>query len=127
MPNRLYTQREVAAIFTDVPNKTLIYWARQGLMEWVAETRDARGIARLYSFWNLFQIGLVRELAGIGFSIENIGVIMEQFFKDYPREKKLVINDEGEEVEAGLAKRIFLFRIYAKIFYYFEGGIGEGS
>jgi DNA-binding transcriptional MerR regulator len=116
MPNRLYTQREVAAIFTDVPNKTLIYWARQGLMEWAAETRDARGIARLYNFWNLFQIGLVRELSGLGFSIGNIGVIMEQFFKDYPREKKLVINDEGESVEAGLASEFYYSGYMPKYF-----------
>lgn len=102
MTNRLYTQREVSKIFSDVPNKTLIYWARQGLVEWVAETRDARGIARLYSYWNLFQIGFVRELAGIGFSIESIREIMNNNFKDFRIEKKYVIDDKGEEVEESL-------------------------
>ncbi len=107
MEERLYTQREVSAIFSDVPNKTLIFWARQSLVEWQTETRDARGIARLYNFWNLFQFGLVRELAGMGFSIESIRYIMEAMFKDHPGKKRFVITDKGEEVEAALPSESF--------------------
>lgn len=107
MSEKLYSQREVSAIFSDVPNKTLIFWARQGLVEWQTESRDARGISRLYNFWNLFQFGLVRELAGMGFSIESIRYIMEAMFKDHPEKKRFVITDEGEEVEAGLPSESF--------------------
>jgi DNA-binding transcriptional MerR regulator len=109
MPNRLYTQREVSLIFDDVPNKTLIYWARQGLVEWAAEKRDARGIARLYSYWNLFQVGLVREFAGLGFSIESIQIIMDFGFKGHPKQTPYLSNDQGEEVKS-----------YYSWFYYFD-------
>jgi DNA-binding transcriptional MerR regulator len=97
MHNSLYTQREVSKIFPDVPNKTLIYWARQGLVEWAAETRDARGIARLYNSWNLFQIALVRELAGLGIFIEKIRRIMS-FFEDFPAEGHYSCDNEGNKV-----------------------------
>lgn len=126
MSNRLYTQREVSQIFSDVPNKTLIYWARQGLVEWVAEMRDARGIARLYNYWNLFQIGLVRELAGIGFPIESIREIMDGSFKDFPPEKRYVIDDEGEEVEAGLPSEFFSIEDRLKYLIIVKGSIERG-
>ena len=104
MPDRLYTQREVASIFRDVPNKTLIYWARQSLVEWAAETRDARGIARLYNRWNLFQLGLVRELAGLGISTENIRLQMGGF-KDFPQ--SYTYDNEGNEVPRPPASESF--------------------
>ena len=126
MSDRPYTQREVSDIFHDVPNKTLIYWARQGLVEWVAETRDARGIARLYSYWNLFQIGLVRELAGIGFSIEIIRDIMDRMFKDYPQKRNTVINDEGEEVEEGLPSGFFYSGDMPTYFIILKGALARG-
>jgi DNA-binding transcriptional MerR regulator len=126
MSDRLYTQREVSDIFYDVPNKTLIYWARQGLVEWVAETRDARGIARLYSYWNLFQIGLVRELAGIGLSIEIIRDIMDRMFKDYPQKRSAVINDEGEEVEEGLPSEFFYSGDIPTYFVILKGALARG-
>jgi DNA-binding transcriptional MerR regulator len=108
MSERLYTQREVSGIFLDVPNKTLIYWARQGLVEWVAETRDARGIARLYNRWNLFQIAMVRELTTLGLSLENISGVMNRMFKDYPPgENRYTHDDEGRKVLKGLASEFF--------------------
>ena len=106
MANRLYTQREVASIFRDVPNKTLIYWARQSLVEWAAETRDARGIARLYNRWNLFQLGLVRELAGLGISTKNIRRQMWGF-KDFPPGGRYTYDNEGNEVPRPPASESF--------------------
>jgi len=91
---KLYTQRELSHIFSDVPNKTLIFWAREGLVEWVAERRDARGIARLYNRWNLFQVALVREMAGLGISIRFIRLLMGAF-KDFPR--RINYDKEGNE------------------------------
>jgi DNA-binding transcriptional MerR regulator len=106
MSNRLYTQREVSIIFSDVPNKTLIYWARQGFVEWAAETRDARGIARLYNHWNLFQIGLVRELAGLGIPVQWIRMIMSGF-KDFPPGGHHTYDEEGNEIKMRLPSEIF--------------------
>lgn len=126
MSERLYTQREVSGIFLDVPNKTLIYWARQGLVEWAAETKDARGIARFYRYWNLFQMGLVRELAGLGFSIGIIRDIMESMFKDYPKDKRLAVNDDGETVEAGLPSEFFFSGSMPPYFVIVKGATTRG-
>jgi DNA-binding transcriptional MerR regulator len=106
MSNRLYTQREVSDIFYDVPNKTLIYWARQGFVEWVAETRDARGIARLYNRWNLFQIGLVRELAGLGIPVHWIRSILDGF-KDFRPEGHFTYDNEGNKVKKQFPSEAF--------------------
>jgi len=126
MTEKLYTQREVSAIFSDVPNKTLIFWARQGLVEWQTETRDARGISRLYNYWNLFQFGLVRELTGMGFSIESIRYIMEAMFKDRPEKKRPIITDEGEEVEPGLPSEFFTLGYMPAYFIILKGASERG-
>jgi hypothetical protein len=80
-----YTQSEVSQIFQDVPNKTLIYWARQELVEWVDEVEDGRGIHRKYSLFNLYQIAIVRELAGISLPAIQIRYTIEKHFKDFIR------------------------------------------
>ncbi len=80
-----YTQNEASKIFPDVPNKTLIYWARQGFVEWVDEVEDGRGIHRKYSLFNLYQIAIVRELAGISLPAMQILYTMDRHFKDFTR------------------------------------------
>src|SRR5271157_5875753 len=80
---RSYRQNEVQQIFSDVPGKTLIAWARQGLVEWESETKDGRGLHRNYSFWNIVQFAVVRELANIGLSSYTIRSIMDSWFKDF--------------------------------------------
>ncbi|MGD0488853.1 MAG: hypothetical protein ABSB94_16885 [Syntrophorhabdales bacterium] len=79
---RLYKQGEVQKIFPDVPGKTLIYWAREGLVEWDAKTKDARGIHREYSLWNLYQIGILRELTAVGLPYAIVRLVMDTHFKD---------------------------------------------
>jgi DNA-binding transcriptional MerR regulator len=80
---RSYRQNEVQEIFSDVPGKTLIAWARQGLVEWESETKDARGLHRNYSFWNIVQYAVVRELASIGLNSYTIRTVMDSWFKDF--------------------------------------------
>jgi hypothetical protein len=80
---RSYRQNEVKQIFSDVPGKTLIAWARQGLVEWESETEDARGLHRNYGFWNIVQYAVVRELANIGLNSYTIRTVMDSWFKDF--------------------------------------------
>jgi DNA-binding transcriptional MerR regulator len=91
----LYTQKEVSEIFSDVLNKTLIYWARQKFVEWAEEVEDGRGINRKYSFYNLYQIAVVRELAGNGVPSSHIRYIMDKHFKDYVESSPLVPESAG--------------------------------
>jgi hypothetical protein len=85
----LYTQKEVSEIFSNVPNKTLIYWARQKFVEWAEEVEDGRGINRKYSIFNLYQIAVVRELAGNDVPSSHIRYIMDKHFKDYVKSGQL--------------------------------------
>jgi DNA-binding transcriptional MerR regulator len=80
---RFYKQRDIQKIFDDTPGKTLIYWAREGFVEWVGETKDARGLHRTYSFWNVIQFAVVRELAEMGISFITIRMVMDLWFKDF--------------------------------------------
>lgn len=80
---KTFKQRDLKKIFPDIPGKTLIYWAREGLVEWASETNDARGIHREYSLWNLYQIAIVRELAELGVNFHIIREAMDLLFKDF--------------------------------------------
>ena len=79
--DRIFSQGKVGRINPDVSRKTLFVWGKYGLFEWAAERRDARGVQREYSLWNLYQIGIVRELAVLNIPLENIRIIMDRYSK----------------------------------------------
>ncbi len=111
---RIYTQKEVNLIFDDVPAKTLLYWARHGLIEWAGEKNDGRGIVREYNLWHLYQIAVVRELAEMGLSYITINFVMGNFFKGYLFENDRVRNvQQGHEL-VSLDKYVDRFLILEK-------------
>ena len=111
---RLYRQNKVQQIFSDVPGKTLIAWARQGLVEWENETKDARGLHRNYSFWNIVQFAVVRELANIGLNSYTIRSVMDSWFKDFlqgppgPAAEFLVKNKKRKASESDIVKKAII-------------------
>jgi len=105
-----YKQKDIQKIFPDVPGKTLIYWARIGLIEWDSETRNARGVHREYSLWNLFQIAIVRELTDLGITYDLIRWAMDLYFKDFRQgppisELRMVVQQRGGKASASGAER----------------------
>jgi hypothetical protein len=86
-------------IFPDVSRKTLFLWARLGLFEWAGEERDSRGIKRLYSLFNLCQVGLVRKLAGLNTPLDMIMLIMDKYFLDHIQRPALLPKLPGESSE----------------------------
>lgn len=88
--DRIFNQGEVGRINPDVSRKTLFVWGKYGLFEWTAERRDARGVQREYSLWNLYQIAIVRELAALNIPLENIRIIMDRYFKDHLYEPSII-------------------------------------
>lgn len=63
----LYSQGDLKRIFSHIPANTLLFWAKEGLLTWTDETRDARGIHRKYSFNDLVRVGFVEELLSLGY------------------------------------------------------------
>jgi hypothetical protein len=75
-----FSQKDVNEIFTDVPRETLLFWAKGPLVQWVGESTDGRGLHREYGLVNLYQFGVVRELAALNLSLDWIRNLMEWFF-----------------------------------------------
>ncbi len=63
-----FTQSEVNKIFSYIPPRTLLSLATTGVIEWIDEVQDGRGIHRIYSLANLYQIAVATQLSLVGFS-----------------------------------------------------------
>lgn len=77
----MYSQKEVNRIFGHVPVKTLRWWGQMGFYGWVSETSDGRGIHRQYELSNLYQIGIVEQLASLNISSLVIKLTMVKHFR----------------------------------------------
>ena len=82
-----YSQGKVNRIFADVPKRTIHYWAQLGLLEWAGERQDRRGTHRHYTLENLWQIGLMEELALLGTHITGARNTMKWLSSKYTTEK----------------------------------------
>jgi DNA-binding transcriptional MerR regulator len=83
MNDRLFSQGEVYKIFASIPRRTLHYWAQLGLIEWREAHEDRRGAHRLYSLPDLWQIGLMEELAALGTNVTNARNTMKWVRSEY--------------------------------------------
>lgn len=63
-----FSQSEVNKIFSHIPPRTLLSLATAGVVEWVDEIQDGRGVHRIYSLANLYQIAVATQLSLVGFS-----------------------------------------------------------
>jgi len=77
---KIFTQKEVNKLFDHIPAKTLRWWGIMQLYGWTYEFSDGRGIHRNYELANLYQIGLVEQLAGLNVPIPIIRDTMAQHF-----------------------------------------------
>lgn len=75
----LYSQGDLKKIFKHIPANTLLFWAKEGLLSWTDETRDARGIHRKYSLDDLVRIAFIEELLSVGYSTEAAALTAESW------------------------------------------------
>ncbi len=74
-------------VATDVTGATtmqLAYWQRTGLVEPSVSPGRGRGSARLYSFRNLVQLAVVRQLLGAGVSLQRVRKSVAYLRKHFP-------------------------------------------
>ncbi|MBW1946876.1 MAG: hypothetical protein JRI33_02950, partial [Deltaproteobacteria bacterium] len=88
MDERIYTQGEVNRIFSHIPSRTLFHWAHSGLIDWVDQRRDGRGVHRLYTLENLWQIGLLEELLSLNLPAFYVESLMGFTRKNLPKEDR---------------------------------------
>jgi hypothetical protein len=97
----MYSQKEVNRVFGHIPVKTLRWWGQMGLYGWVSETSDGRGIHREYELSNLYQIGVVEQLASLNIpSLVISMMIMKKHFRSGMRMSAPINADQPEKVDA---------------------------
>jgi DNA-binding transcriptional MerR regulator len=75
-----YSQSDLKKIFSHIPANTLLFWAKEGLLKWTEETRDARGIHRKYSLDDIVRVAFVEELLSIGYPIKMADALLNNLF-----------------------------------------------
>lgn len=68
--------KDVLSIYRQLNGRTLISWIEKGLFTPLYEP-DNRGGKRCYSYQNLVEIGIIKELSLLGFPIKRIKLLLE--------------------------------------------------
>ena len=84
---RKFSQSEVNKIFSHIPPRTLLSLATTGVIEWIDEIQDGRGIHRIYSLANLYQIALATQLSLAGFSYNLTKSLIMDKLKGYDEQR----------------------------------------
>ena len=90
---RKFSQSEVNKIFSHIPTRTLLSLATTGVIEWIDEIQDGRGIHRIYNLANLYQIAVATQLSLVGFSYNNTKTLIMDKLKGSDEKGKPKILD----------------------------------
>ena len=74
-----YLHRDILKVFPWIKPRTLISWSERGLVKPLGKAYG-RGSARVYSYSNLVEIGIISELLSFGMPFTIIGNIMTSKF-----------------------------------------------
>jgi hypothetical protein len=81
MGMELFTQAQVNKILNHIPYTTTRDWAKAGYFQWHDGPEDGRGVARLYSRVNLYQIALCGIfIRNANIRPNSIKIFMEYYF-----------------------------------------------
>jgi len=84
---KTFSQGDVNQIFGYISHRTLHSLAIENVIEWVDERHDRRGVHRIYSLANCYQIAIATQLALTGLSYTKIkALIMDRYFKGFDTE-----------------------------------------
>lgn len=118
-----YTRKERNLIFSHIPERTMRFWDDSGLTESARGKEDGSGIQREYAPWNLYQVGIIEELASVNFPVSLIKSTMEKHFigRDAAGEPKLLqYSDKLFGIAMGRGRKL-------KRFPYFKFAFGEAD
>lgn len=82
MDNRRFNQGELNKVFAHISPRTLLSWAKLGILPWADEVVNGRGKIRLYDMENLYQVGLIEELSSVNAPLELIKVVLSKLLEE---------------------------------------------
>lgn len=89
MDGMKFSQSEVQnEIFPQIPPRSLLLLATNGVIEWIDEHQDGRGVHRVYGLSNLYQIAVATQLSLVGFSYNSIKTLVMDQLKGFDDEGK---------------------------------------
>ena len=80
MESKIYRHKDILIFFPDLSPRSLVSWAEKGLL--IPDHGDAagRGTMRQYSFDNVVQAGVIRELMAFGLTFRDI-ILVDNHWK----------------------------------------------
>jgi DNA-binding transcriptional MerR regulator len=81
MKDTSYQHKDIITIFPDLSPRSLVSWAEKEIL--IPEHSDARGrgTVRKYSFDNVLQAGIIRELMSLGLTFRDIKTFVTDHWK----------------------------------------------
>jgi DNA-binding transcriptional MerR regulator len=77
-----FNQKDLARIFPHISPRTLLSWAKLGILGWADETVNGRGRIRHYDLENCYQVKLIEELSSLNVPLDLMRVIMQKLLQE---------------------------------------------
>jgi DNA-binding transcriptional MerR regulator len=72
------SQKQINQIFPHLSPRTILSWAKGGLLEWAEASEDGRGILRKYHLESVYQIAIIEELSSLNVPMEVIKFTLDR-------------------------------------------------
>jgi len=88
MEKSVYQHKDILKVFPDLSARSLVSWTEKGLLVPFHGDAKGRGTVRKYSFDNIVEAGIIRELMSLGLIFRDI----REYFTDFWKEKMRELN-----------------------------------
>jgi len=88
MEKSVYQHKDILKVFPDLSARSLVSWTEKGLLVPFHGDAKGRGTVRKYSFNNIVEAGIIRELMALGLIFRDI----KEYFTDVWKEKMRKLN-----------------------------------
>lgn len=85
-----YQHKDIIRVFPDLSPRSLVSWSEKGILIPGVEDARGRGTVRRYSFDNVVQAGIIRELMALGVTFR----IIKNFLGEESRKEIIELNYE---------------------------------
>jgi DNA-binding transcriptional MerR regulator len=85
MKNGTYQHKDILKVFSDLSPRSLVSWTEKGLLTPDHGDATGRGTMRKYSFDNVIQAGVIRELMAYGLTFREIILVADHWKSEMKR------------------------------------------
>lgn len=79
MKNKTYQHKDILRVYSDLSPRSLVSWTEKGLLTPDHGDATGRGTMRKYSFDNVVQAGVIRELMAFGLTFREIILVNDHW------------------------------------------------